>query len=135
MVRMAWRSRSLAAGSFFATASRTFLMAVLTVERTAAERQTPVVLLAGFGHTRTDRGVPTYFTDAGARDATLSLAFVEVDDDKERGPRDYARRFRGTTLPFDIVWFTEEVEREDPCKVHKDKLEAIKHKPIGAREK
>ena len=107
----------------------------LVIERTATDRGTPVVLLAGFGHTRTDRGVPMYFTDASAIAQTLSLAFVEVDDDKERGPRDYARRFRGETLPFDLVWFTEEVEREDPCKVHKEKLEGIGHKPTGGREK
>jgi uncharacterized iron-regulated protein len=107
----------------------------LVIERTSASRGTPVVLLAGSGHTRKDRGVPTYFTVASARGATLSLAFVEVDDDKERGPSDYARRFGGTTLPFDIVWFTEEVEREDPCKAHRDKLEAIGNKPIRTREK
>jgi uncharacterized iron-regulated protein len=107
----------------------------LMLERTAAERGTPVVLIAGFGHTRTDRGVPSYFTDASARDATLSLAFIEVDDDKERGPSDYARRFGGSVLPFDIVWFTEETEREDPCKVHREKLEAIGNKPTGTREK
>ncbi len=94
-----------------------------------------VVLLAGFGHTRTDRGVPTYFTDASAKSSTLSVAFVEVDDDKERGPSDYARRFGDTKLPFDIVWFTEEVEREDPCKVNREKLEAIGNKPMGSREK
>jgi uncharacterized iron-regulated protein len=107
----------------------------LVIERTAAERGTPVLLIAGFGHTRTDRGVPTYFTDSGARDSTLSVAFIEVDDDKERGPSDYARRFGGPVLPFDIVWFTEETEREDPCKVHREKLEAIGSKPIGTREK
>ena len=94
-----------------------------------------MVLIAGYGHTRTDRGVPTYFKDTAARESTLSVAFVEVDDDKKRGPRDYARRFDGTVLPFDIVWFTEEIEREDPCKVHREKLEAIGNKPTGTREK
>jgi uncharacterized iron-regulated protein len=107
----------------------------LILERAAAERGTSVVLIAGSGHTRTDRGVPTYFTDASARDSTLSLAFIEVDDDKERGPADYARRFGGSVLPFDVVWFTEEIEREDPCKVHREKLEAIGSKPTGSLEK
>jgi len=107
----------------------------LVLEKTTELRRTPVVLIAGFGHTRTDRGVPSYFKDAGARRSTLSIAFIEVDDDKERGPRDYAKRFGGTVLPFDIVWFTEEVEREDPCKVHRETLETIGNKPTRTREK
>jgi hypothetical protein len=107
----------------------------LMLEKASVDHGAPVVLIAGFDHTRTDRGVPTYFKDSGAREGTLSLAFIEVDDDKKRGPRDYAKRFDGTVLPFDIVWFTEEIEREDPCKTHREKLETIGNKPTGTREK
>jgi len=101
------------------------------LEQAAAGGERSVVLIAGFGHTRLDRGVPTYFVDPSAKEATLSIAFVEAKD-KYPAPRDYARRFDGG-LPFDIVWFTERVHRDDPCKTNRERLEAIGGKPSGVR--
>lgn len=103
------------------------------LEQAAAGNESAVVLIAGFGHTRLDRGVPTYFVDPTARQSTLSIAFVEAKD-KYPSPREYARRF-DEDLPFDILWFTERVEREDPCEVNREKLEAIGGKPSGVRSK
>ena len=75
-----------------------------------------VVLVAGAGHVRTDRGVPTLlharYGVAGARIA--SIAFVEV----ERGvldPAAYAAPLFAERLPFDLVWFTPRVDEKDPC--------------------
>ena len=103
------------------------------LEQTAARGESTVVLIAGFGHTRLDRGVPTYFVNPTAKEATLSIAFVEAKQ-KYASPRDYARRFDGD-LPFDIVWFTERVKRDDPCEANRERLEAIGGKPSGVRSR
>lgn len=103
------------------------------LEQAASSGENAVVLIAGFGHTRTDRGVPTYFVDPTAKESTLSIAFVEAKD-KYPSPRDYARRFDGD-LPFDILWFTEKIERDDPCETHRERLEAIGGKVNGARSR
>lgn len=65
----------------------------------------PAVLIAGSGHVRADRGVPTYLP-AGTR--SLSVAFVEVDE-AATAPDQYDH------LPYDFVWFTPRAERTDPC--------------------
>jgi uncharacterized iron-regulated protein len=101
------------------------------VEQAAAGGEGPVVLIAGSGHVRRDRGVSTYFVDPHARESTLGIAFVEAKA-KYASPRDYARRFQGD-LPFDILWFTERVEREDPCKANRERLERIGTRPSGPR--
>jgi len=74
------------------------------------------VLVAGFGHVRTDRGVPLVLRDARKVDprAIVSVAFVEV----ERGlvdPKAYSASFFTDALPFDYVWFTPRVDENDPC--------------------
>ncbi len=72
------------------------------------------VLIAGTGHTRTDRGAAL---DLRARDPgrpIASLAFVEVERGKD-GPAAYASRWNATRLPFDFVWFTPRANDENPC--------------------
>ena len=66
------------------------------------------LLIAGSGHARRDRGAPSYLTRQLAGHV-LSIAFVEVDPANEAS----AGRFGGI---FDVVWFTQRAEREDPCK-------------------
>jgi uncharacterized iron-regulated protein len=75
---------------------------------------TPVVLIAGAGHARTDRGVPARLHAAKPSARVVSVAFVEVDP-KRSSPDDYASRFGVTTLPFDFVWFTPRASDDDPC--------------------
>jgi uncharacterized iron-regulated protein len=103
------------------------------IEQAASGGEGPVVLIAGSGHTRLDRGVPTYFVAPHARESTLSIAFIEAKA-KYPSPRDYVRRFGGD-LPFDILWFTERVEREDPCKVNRERLEEIGGKSSSNRSR
>ena len=67
-----------------------------------------VVLIAGAGHARRDRGVPAYL-EAGTRGRVLAIAFVEV----ESGRMEPGAEFTGL---FDLVWFTPRAAREDPCK-------------------
>jgi uncharacterized iron-regulated protein len=72
------------------------------------------VLIAGTGHTRTDRGVPI---DLRARDPhrpVWSIAFAEVEGGKLE-PSAYAARWNTARLPFDFVWFTPRANDDDPC--------------------
>ena len=73
-----------------------------------------VVLIAGAGHVRVDRGVPFYLA-LGGRDArVISIALIEVETG-ETSPPSYARQFGAASLPFDFVWFTPRKSDEDPC--------------------
>jgi len=77
--------------------------------RESAARADGSVLIAGAGHVRNDRGVPTYLDGA-----SVSIAFIEV----ERGanaPADYAVALHAARLPFDYVVFTPRANDDDPC--------------------
>jgi uncharacterized iron-regulated protein len=67
-----------------------------------------VVLIAGAGHARQDRGVPYYLRLAEPHADIASIAFREVT----RGNRDPRG---GDTAAYDYVWFTPRVDDEDPC--------------------
>lgn len=82
--------------------------------------QQPVkVLIAGAGHVRNDRAVPLYLNsnlqDQVKDTSILSIGMIEVDAD-ETDPAAYAEPWGSKSLPFDIVWFTPQVNREDMCK-------------------
>jgi len=79
-----------------------------------AAQEAPVVLIAGSGHARLDRGVPAALARLGATGPVLALALVEVEPG-ETDPAQYADSFHAGTLPFDLVWFTGRAERDDPC--------------------
>jgi len=83
-------------------------------ERLVAGQRDGAVLIAGTGHVRTDRGVPTYLAMRAPGAAVGSVAFVEVAADR-MAPADYAERFGGRRLPFDYVWFTVRADDVDPC--------------------
>ena len=72
------------------------------------------VLIAGAGHARNDRGVPTVMTRLRPDARTVSIAFLEVRDDWTM-PEDYAAIFGVDALPFDFAWFTPRLEDVDPC--------------------
>lgn len=79
------------------------------------------VLIAGRGHVRRDLGVPLYLSPLIPKqiigENTLVIAFVEVDEDKNK-LGDYAelRSEVSGEPPFDYVWFTARQVRDDPCK-------------------
>ncbi|OAN49852.1 hypothetical protein A6A04_18580 [Paramagnetospirillum marisnigri] len=73
----------------------------------------PVVLVAGSGHVRADRGAPARLRLLVPGVRVFTLAFLEAGDG-ESDPA-AAARFRDGGTPFDAVWFTGKVEREDPC--------------------
>lgn len=82
------------------------------------------VLIAGFGHTRRDFGVPRLLALLDEEAGVLSLGMLEV-----RGGAvavaDYAEVFGGS-LPFDFVWFTPRVSNDDPCETFRASLERMK---------
>lgn len=73
----------------------------------------PVVLIAGSGHGRLDRGAPARMRQMVPGVPVFSLAFLEAADG-ETDP-EAASRFLGAAAPFDAVWFTAKAAREDPC--------------------
>jgi len=82
------------------------------------------VLIAGIEHVRKDRGVPLYLqTNLQTQTKPvkiLSIGLLEVELDMS-DPLAYAEYWDDHTLPFDIVWFTPQVAREDAC------AELLKH--------
>jgi uncharacterized iron-regulated protein len=83
-------------------------------ERMIAAQRDGAVLIAGAGHVRTDRGVPTYLAARAPGASVASLAFVEVAGGRT-APGDYTEGFGGGRLPFDYVWFTVRADDVDPC--------------------
>jgi uncharacterized iron-regulated protein len=78
-----------------------------------AGRERGAVLVAGTGHVRTDRGVPSYVAlDAPGR-SRVAVAFLEAQEGEALDA--YAERFSRERFPFDYVGFTVRQEREDPC--------------------
>lgn len=74
----------------------------------------PVVLIAGSGHTRTDRGVPVRLQGLVPGLDQIAVGLIEVEAGVN-DPAAYAARFQASVLPFDLVWFTGRAERDDPC--------------------
>jgi uncharacterized iron-regulated protein len=87
--------------------------AVLADSMLAAERD-GAVLIAGAGHVRDDRGVPSYLRVLVPGASIASMAPLEVREGWTR-PEQYGAAFDGGRLPFDWVWFTPRMEDDDPC--------------------
>lgn len=82
------------------------------------------VLIAGFGHVRTDRAVPEHLGRFGAT-GVQALAFMEVQRDRNEAGR-YLEGPEGAAPPFDFLWFTPRVDDVDPCEKFRAKLEKLK---------
>ena len=79
------------------------------------------VLIAGSGHARNDRGVPSFLSREAPQRTAVAVAFVEVSPEAT-DPEAYASEFDAASLPFDYVVFTPAAERKDPCLELKKKL-------------
>ena len=93
-----------------------------------------VVLIAGNGHARKDRGVPFYLP-AVPGERLASLGILEVRQGLVR-PAAYVHS--RPDQPFDYLWFTVRVDNEDPCQKFKQQLERMKsrrsHSPTRKRK-
>lgn len=83
------------------------------------------ILVAGAGHVRNDYGIPVYLSAKAPGKRVISIAFLEVDNQKPEA-RDYARPDANGRAPFDYLWFTPRVDDEDPCEKFKSQFEQLK---------
>jgi uncharacterized iron-regulated protein len=97
------------------------------------ERPDGLVLIAGAGHVRLDRAVPYYLRLRLPEARVVSLSFLEVRDGKAT-PAEYAEVAGTATLPFDVVWFTPRVSKEDPCETFRKALEKMAETSPDAHE-
>jgi len=85
------------------------------------------IMVAGAGHVRNDYGIPVYLTAKAAGKQVISIAFLEVDNQKPE-PDNYALPDPNGRLPFDFVWFTARVDDENPCEKFKSQFEDLKRR-------
>ena len=90
-----------------------------TMAKVLSQAPQRAILIAGRGHTRKDRGVGRFLTPRGV----LSVAFIGVVPEWTEA-KDYLERAPGA----DILWFTEGVQREDPCEAF---MKHMKRAPKG----
>jgi uncharacterized iron-regulated protein len=83
------------------------------------------MLVAGTGHVRNDYGIPVYLTAKASGKQVVSIAFLEVDEQKTE-PHDYSLPYPNGRLPFDYVWFTPRVDDENPCEKFKSQFDRLK---------
>jgi len=93
----------------------------------AADDPDGAILVAGAGHVRNDYGIPVYLTAKAAGKQVISIAFLEVDNQKPE-PANYALPDPNGRLPFDFVWFTARVDDENPCEKFKSQFEHLKRR-------
>lgn len=72
-----------------------------------------VVAIVGRSHARRDIGLPLYFAARAPSARILSIGFIEVAAGKA-SPDEYEASATGE-LAHDIIWFTPQAERPDPC--------------------
>jgi hypothetical protein len=82
------------------------------------------VLIAGAGHVRRDYGIPTYLASSTPEASVISVAFLEVSQDRLE-PTAYVGRFGRPTFPLDYVWFTPRVDDDDPCVAFEEQLKKL----------
>ena len=80
----------------------------------AAEAKGNIVIFAGNGHVRSDRGIPWYIRQRAPNQKMISVAFVETEDGKT-DPNTYGPRDPSGKPAADYVAFALPATREDPC--------------------
>ena len=73
-----------------------------------------VVAIVGSSHARRDIGLPLYFAARVPTASIVSIGFVEVSPGRA-DPNAYSGDSATGEAPFDLIWFTPRMEREDPC--------------------
>lgn len=72
-----------------------------------------VVGIVGSSHARRDIGLPLYFAARDPSARIFSIGFVEVTENTD--PAAYNADSATGEAPFDVMWFTPRMDREDPC--------------------
>lgn len=99
----------------------------------ADDSPTGAVLIAGAGHTRSDRGVPAQLATLAPGRTIFSLAFLEVSSD-ETDPMAYGEPMSAARPPFDAIWFTPRANDDDPCAQMIEFMKKKKEKEEKAKE-
>jgi uncharacterized iron-regulated protein len=107
---------------------RDALMASTLARSTHVTGADAAVLIAGIGHTRSDRRVPWHLRHLLPREKILSIGLIEVRNG-ETNSDSYAAAFQTERLPFDYVWFTSRADAGDPCEKYRDELQRAKAHP------
>jgi uncharacterized iron-regulated protein len=110
----------------FVQRTRDAYMADRLIAAREAANADGAVLVSGFGHARSDHGVPWHLAHRAPGRTTLAIALIEVSAEW-RDPADYAEIFGTKVLPFDFVWFTPRVDLDDPCAKNADQLRQMKN--------
>lgn len=100
-------------------------MAGAVVKALAESGPGGVVLISGFGHARSDYGVPIHLRRREPGRRVVSVAFLEVFPGLD-SPGAYADALHAPRLPFDYVVFTPRADGEDPCEKFRAGLEKMK---------
>lgn len=95
--------------------------------RNKNQNTTTMVLIAGSGHVRKDRGVPYYLKKRGPQARITSIAWIEVDKDAH-DISDYSEHIGKNATRFDYIWFTAQADRPDPCEKMKRFMQRHKTK-------
>lgn len=80
----------------------------------AMERHGSVIVIAGNGHVRSDRGAPWYIRQRAPATAVSTTMLIEAEADKT-DPEDYVPRGPDGKPAADTILFTPRIERPDPC--------------------
>jgi uncharacterized iron-regulated protein len=96
---------------------------------TPSDKNRGAVLILGANHARKDYAAPAVLNRLHPRRTSLTMAFIEVDDELQTAA-EYARTFGGGTLPFDYIWFTPRANNRDYCAELKQQFKKFKkHSP------
>ncbi len=90
---------------------RDAVMAKVVIEASATGT---TLLIAGSGHGRKDYGVPAYIKSRQPQASITAISIMEVVEDVQ-DPAEYSEAWASDVIPFDYVWFTKRIERDDPC--------------------
>ena len=94
----------------------------------AVEDHGNVVIFAGNGHVRNDRGVPYYIRQRVHDRKVIAVAFVETEDGKN-DPAMYGPRDPNGQPATDYVAFASPAQRDDPCEGMRAQFKAKPKQP------
>lgn len=79
------------------------------------DQRRQAILIAGTGHTRTDRGAPWYLNLREGKGNSISIQFAETIE-KATSIKDVAQADPKGNIAADYIWVTPTIKRGDPCK-------------------
>lgn len=78
------------------------------------DKRRQAILIAGNGHTRTDRGAPWYLDLREGKGKSLTVQLAETSS-KATTIKDLAQKNPSGEIAADFIWVTPTIKRGDPC--------------------